>query len=123
MLLSKVRDYNSFYILKINYFTDNVNSLQQIVERMDEGSGDDWKSNIRGIREVLTDLLPIGPRFDWEIEYGENRSSVEEVATWMESKYMILFTHTINGTNSTQQTVVFLRQQNTCYHNSVVRKI
>ena len=65
----------------LNTILESVEALQNIVDKMDGNSSD----NLYAIRGVLTDLLPLGPLVEWEIEYGnENRSTAEEVVGWME---------------------------------------
>ena len=71
-----------------NYFVAHIEALQLIVDGMDPGFGQyGTDGNVYLIRYILTGLIPIGFQYDWEMEYGRNRSSLEETVTWMESKY------------------------------------
>ena len=46
---------------------------------------------IYSIRSLLSELIPIGPKTDWEIQEGYgNRTTPEQVVTWMEGTASII---------------------------------
>ena len=45
-------------------------------------------NKIFAIRGILSELLPLGPLIQWEVEYGDkNRSTPEELVGWMEGTF------------------------------------
>ena len=62
----------------------SVDTLQSIVDRMDPSN----MYKLFSIRGMLSEVLPLGPLIESEIEYGgANRSTPEEIVGWMEGEF------------------------------------
>ena len=62
----------------------SVDTLQSIVDRMDPSN----MYKLFSIRGMLSELLPLGPLIESEIEYGgSNRSTPEQIVGWMEGEF------------------------------------
>ena len=76
---------NLFYLdlRKVNsedFLAENVDALQDIVDGMNVSR----QQEVYMKRQLLTDLLPIGPLVGNEADGWFNRSTPEQVVTWME---------------------------------------
>ena len=65
------------------HIIENVQALQKLVDEMDPSDMD----IVYPVRSIISDLLPIEPVSEWEAGY-RNRTTPEEVADWMEGKFL-----------------------------------